>query len=166
MKSVFRSRSMNKNPDSLYRVRFGLDYLRPNPLPHFSVTVTAPEYLDVATGCAHGDVLAQYPDLADIVALHGSSVTGVPMYALANAWYWWSDYDGRGTHHVRNRLDVLADHLRVSREEVDALDLPRVRMAGDEYPAEFVAYVDAQRERWRHEADAVIDKYGLHGWDQ
>ena len=168
MRSVMHSRSMDANPESLHRVKFGLSYLAPNRLPHFSVTVDAPDAMNVVTGCAHGEVLKRYPDMADIVALHLSTPDGVPMHALANAWYWWSDYDGRGVHlntPERDRFDVLADHLRIDRADVDALDLPTFRMAGDEYPAEFVAYIGAQRERWQREADEAINKYNLHGWD-
>lgn len=167
MKTIMHTRSMNRNPQSDYRVRYGLHCIARNGRPYFSVTVEAPDRMHVSTGAAHDDVLKRRPDMADIVALHLSSVTGEPMHALANAWYWWGDSEGRGTNlrPGRDRLDALARHLRIDRADVDALDLPTFRMAGDEYPAEFVAFVDAQRERWQREADAVIEKYGLHGWN-
>lgn len=168
MRSVMHSRSMNRNKNSAYRVNYGLHYIQGNSLPcFFSVTVEAPDHMNVTTGCAHDDVLAKHPDLSDIVALHLSDTDGVPMHALENAWYWWSDYEGRGAfpRGDHDRLDILAKHLRVTRAEVDALDLPTFRMSGAEIPAEFVAYIDAQRERWKAEADAAIDKYDLHGWD-
>ena len=173
MRTIMHSRSMNHSPESAYRVKFGLRYCTPNPLPYFSVTVTAPASLHVSVGCAHDDVLKRHPDMADIVALHLSDTTGAPNHALENAWYWWSDADGKGTHlnqyrdTGRTNLDVFANHLRIDRAEVDALDLPTFRTMGGDYalPAEFVAFVDAQRERWQREADEAIAKYGLHGWN-
>lgn len=170
MKTIMHTRSMNRNPQSDYRVRYGLRYIARNGRPYFSVTVEAPDRMHVSTGAAHDDVLKRRPDMADIVALHLSSVTGEPMHALANAWYWWSDYDGKGSTRCadgRTHLDLFADHVRISRDEANALDLPNFRVMGGDYsyPPEFVAWIDEQRPRWKAEADAVIEKYNLHGWN-
>lgn len=166
MKTILHSRSTNRIRASEHRVVYGLHYISGIALPYFAVTVEAPDHMNVTTGAAHDDVLARHPDLADLVALHLANANGVPTHAVANAWYWWSDYDGQDVNLRRrdgDRLDVLARHLRLPRAEIDALDLP-TRRNGPGIPREFVEFVESQRERWQAEADAAIDKYDLHDW--
>lgn len=66
----------------------GLHYIKGNKAPCFSVTATLYENRrDVAGGCMHEDVLRHFPDLADLVALHLSSIDGAPMYGVENGFY-------------------------------------------------------------------------------
>lgn len=93
---------------------------------------------------AIGDELTRaFPQIAPIAALHLSDPDGAPMHAEANGWYWYSSYDGKGTHLTgddRSDYDVACQHLRM-----DAIPGPQNK-------ASFKALVDAQRERWAAEA--------------
>ena len=67
------------------------------------------------------------------------------MHAEANGWYWYSSYDGQGTHAIRDGrsdYDVACDYLR----------LPRGGIPSPQNRASFKALVDEQRERWAAEA--------------
>lgn len=93
---------------------------------------------------AIGDTLVRYfPEIAPIVALHLSDPDGTPMHAEANGWYWYSSYDGQGTHHNwddRTDYDVACDYLRMG------------AIPGPQNRASFKRLVDDQRERWADEA--------------
>lgn len=70
----------------------GLQYLKGNRLPYFSLTVDIhrkgfPNQCQ-SGGCDHETILKYYPEYADLAALHLSDINGVPMYAEANGWYW------------------------------------------------------------------------------
>lgn len=171
MRSVFKTKPM-RGKSKVYVVKYGLGYYSPNPLPHFSVTVDAPDTYNVTTGCAHDDVLKKYPDMQDIVDLHRSDVYGVPMYPVANSWYWFTSYDGRGIEtyahqrfHTMTPQQRAEKYLRAPAGYLD--DMPTFRMMGGDYsyPAEYVAKVEALRPVWKAEADHVIAKYGLEGWE-
>lgn len=72
----------------------GLHYIKGNRAPYFGVTATLYETNargrteDVAGGCLHEDVLRWFPDLANLVALHLSSIDGAPMYDVENGFYY------------------------------------------------------------------------------
>lgn len=112
--------------------------------PHFSVTgeVRTDESRRLRDiqggGCLHDEALRYWPEVAPIVALHGSSAkTGEPMHGSANGWYFLSGYfDGAGEryhygnskgHHrgeyrlptPRECLETFAGHVRVSIEEAE-----------------------------------------------
>ena len=95
---------------------------------------------------AIGGALAQvFPEIAPVIALHLSDPDGAPLHAEANGWYWYSSYDGQGTHAVpdgRSDYEVACDYLR----------LPQGGIPGPQNRASFKALVDAQRERWAAEA--------------
>jgi hypothetical protein len=102
-----------------------------------------------------------------VVSLHLSDVYGSPTYDLQNSWYWYSSYDGKGTHVDDSRdIEIFAEHVRINLESAKALNISKKRDAEGNIPVEFVAFIDAQRDRWRGEADAVIEKYNLYGWDK
>lgn len=102
-------------------------------------------------GADHEAILRAFPQLDRFVELHLSDPDGVPMHALANSWYWYSHWDGKGTHGVPGRSDyeVACRTLRVG---AIPAEIPRQRNGEGNIPAEFVAFVDAQRERWANEA--------------
>lgn len=83
--------------------------------PYFSLTgeVQIPRRRDCeACGCIHEDILAAWPDLADVAALHLSDVDGVPMHAEANGWYWLAGYLGVArtfTNRTNRNGDPLPD---------------------------------------------------------
>lgn len=145
-------------------VRYGLRYISGNRLPYFSVTFTPhSERSTLPFGACHDYILRHAPELADIVALHMSSPSGVPMYAVENGWYWLSNWNGKGTHTGDHGLEVAARYLRC--DPGDLADVPLDPMADGEYPRAFKSAISRLAHKWREEADAVINKYNLHGWD-
>jgi hypothetical protein len=97
------------------------------------------------SGCIHDQILRAFPKLKPIVALHLSNPDGVPMHAYENGWYWYSSYEGKGTHGTRDgRTDyeVACEYLRIP---IGGIPCPQNRDS-------FRRLVDAQRERWASEA--------------
>lgn len=87
----------------------------------------------VACGCLHEEILAAFPNLAPIEALHCSdAITGEPMHAVANGWY----------RYEHGEFELAAELLRV-----DVEDLPV-----DVNREEFAAWVATLADQWREEA--------------
>jgi hypothetical protein len=75
----------------LLKVEGGLNHIKGNHAPHFTVTTWAhrkgfPEQCQ-SGGCDHETILKYWPELSDLVALHLSDIDGVPMHGEANGWY-------------------------------------------------------------------------------
>lgn len=156
-------------------VQFGLHKMR-DAAPYFTLTIESgsingePCYW----GADHETICRELPELEDLARLHLSNIHGEPMHAVANGWYWLAGacdlgerYHG-GTGFVRRTADeclqVLADHLRISLEEANALraDVLSVQPIPRALRRErFDELVSAMRPRWKSEADAAIAKYGL-----
>jgi hypothetical protein len=131
-------------PDRTYvRATVGLNYLAGNSAAYWTATGEVYEPRGTWSGEArhrngrdfdmggqvHAELLRAFPQLAPIVALHLSSPTGVPMYAVENGRYFLE----------RGEVETAARLLRV-----DVADLPE--------PDDLPAFVDSQRERWAREA--------------
>lgn len=115
-----------------------LEQLGGNAQPHFSVTGTIwkgtgpySDAKDIAGGCIHEDILAVWPKLAPLVALHLSDADGQPMHAAANGLYWLAgfvpleqEYHGASGSSAKSPADCLriaAKHLRISEDDAEAL---------------------------------------------
>lgn len=142
----FKERTLS---DMHVRAEFGLQEFD-GQAPYFTVTgsvwnsqkqaLRKPEDPEMC-GQVTEEILRAFPGLADLVALHLSTIDGVPMHAEANAWYWYE----------QGKQDVVAQHLRVAVEDLP-VDADRATLA---------AFVDAQRPRWKAEAEEAIAKYSL-----
>lgn len=157
--------------------------------PHFSVTA---EYRN-GGGCMHDDILLAWPEVAPIVALHlSNSDDGEPMHAEADGWYNMAGalggagaqfhagnserqiYKADGSFDAYRKptpdecLKFLAEHLRISLDEAEALRT-KVAASIDRQPgtvgyakackagrAFFAGFVEAQRARWAQEAAAGL----------
>lgn len=118
---------------------------------------------DEAGGCLHEEILAQWPDLAPLVALHLSTVDGVPMHAVDNGRYWLGltayksshriEVDGGLTEVDLPYIPLVANHFRITEEEAGRLADEAARH-GDEA---VTAYVEECRPRWADEARAAIE---------
>lgn len=153
--------------DARISVEAGLHQLRGNDRPYWSVTgeITTRESRRRrdcdSCGQLHDAILAIWPDLAPVVALHLSDDTGAPMYAVANGIY----FAGRSPRFARHgdesayydaNVEALQRHLRISTEEAEAfLRLPT--------RAEMEAAIDAMRPRWQAESDAAVAWMIAHG---
>jgi len=158
-------------------VKAEIPHLKGNPLPYFSITaaIYAGGRVD-ACGCLHDEILAQWPDLAPLVALHLSDINGVPLHAEANGWYWLAGAAGglqqqfhgsndSARHTPEQCVDILCGHLRIAREDA-ALLIARVKsraaaMGMSSARSWFNAYVAGQARRWKAEAEKAIADFGL-----
>ena len=74
---------------STLKVEVGLHYILGNSAPHFSITATVTDHRGrfESGGCQHELILQHFPQFADLVSLHLSDISGVPMHASGNGWY-------------------------------------------------------------------------------
>jgi hypothetical protein len=78
-----------------YRIRAqgGLNYIRGNGAPYFSITADQRRaergvWREDSGGCLHEEIETQWPGkFSDLIALHLSDINGVPMHFLGNGWY-------------------------------------------------------------------------------
>lgn len=74
-------------------IKISLDDDCKNGHEDFSLTAdiyerTPKGWRDSGGGCCHDHILALRPELATFARLHLATCDGVPMHAIANAWYW------------------------------------------------------------------------------
>jgi len=125
------------------------------------------------SGCVHDEILRAFPDLEQFAAMHLSDpITGEPMHAEANGWYWYA-----GSRADLREQERFTGFDRIYRHQLDARGLrdgeagrqsycyltacELLRVGPNEIPqdldrAGFTAFVDAQRDRWRKEAEEAI----------
>lgn len=165
-----------------------------NQHPHFSVTCDLRvDGRDAAGGCMHKEALRFWPAISPVVDMHLSNADdGEPMHGEANGWYWmagalggageryhggnserqhWKDngdFDGYRFSTPDEALKTMAEHLRISMEDAEALrnHLSDVVQADADYNGamdwslarrHFSNFVNAQRERWKTEAITALD---------
>ena len=138
-------------------VTAGLHYLAGNERPYFSVTCAVDEqagngrWMESSGGADREAILAEFPELAPVVALHLSDDRGVPMHAVANGVYWLKE----------RKLATFARQLRLSHAEaVEARDyIAAAVLDGRDAQAELSWWLDRGTgilKRWQAEADAAI----------
>lgn len=168
-----------KNYRLVFKVEGGLNYLRGNRKPHFSITVTShrkgfPNQC-WSGGADHEAILKHYPKFADIVALHLSDIDGVPMHAVENGWYWLAGalpgnagekYHGGQGKPEDECLEILARHLRISNAAALMLRDMIAKASENEWgwihaKQVFEAHVENQYRRWKAEAEACIKAHDL-----
>lgn len=160
------------------KVEAGLHYLRGNSLPYFSVTGST---IDTG-GCIHDQILAQWPDLAPVIALHLSDIDGMPMHTEGNGWYQLAGYYGGAgeRYHAGNSerhcidgyrfpnpdecLASFAEYVRISIAEAKQL---AEQWRCDDDPKStrrwFAQWIEGQKPRWHREAEsamALLDSLG------
>jgi len=166
-----------------FAVHGGLHYIRGNHAPYFNLTYWQhrrghPGQCE-AGGAGHDTIARYFGDrFADLAALHLADIDGVPSSAEANGWYWLAGALGgagerfHGSNSTSPRtpaecLDILADHLRISRAEAGRLAdeaLEERTHNPDGWAAARAAFglrLDDMRPRWKAEADAAIARHHL-----
>lgn len=163
-------------------VSFGLHHIKGNPAPYFSVTAAGyTNGREDFGGACHALILQHFPALADIVALHLSDINGAPMHASGNGYYWLAGIVDMGERYhggsgefgksAKECARIAAEHFRTTEQQVIALagETNKVYKARGSSAARrhVERYTDAQRPRWKAEADAVIRRYklGVYGHD-
>lgn len=139
-------------------VTAGLRYLQGNPLPYFSVTASTElqsrsgRWLEDMSGPMSDLVLAAFPELAPVAALHCADRNGDPMHAVSNALYWagLSDFpDAKDT-------GKMARHLRTSVEEAESIVAYCLSDGTQHYSAAMDFCLKGLRSQWRQEAADAI----------
>jgi len=168
-----------------FRVEGGLHYIAGNRALYFSLTYT--QHRKGFPGqCYSGDaghdvILRYFPRFADLAALHGSDIDGVPMHAEANGWYWLAGalggaderYHGGGFHPFLGDgksepecLAIFAKECRITLGEADVIAsrvLSRQEAFGWGGARQLWAAMMADmRPRWKAEAEAAIARHNLH----
>jgi hypothetical protein len=131
------------------------------------------------SGCVHEEIARAFPELAQVIRMHLSDpITGEPMHAEANGWYW---YLGSRPDLVRlerecGTVAVYHGGNGIYSHQLAAYDLPDDDDGHKQYcyltacrilrvpsiPGEianredFARFVDAQRDRWRREAAEAL----------
>lgn len=153
----------------ILEVEYGLQEFD-GQMPYFSLTAMGwkankkgkkdARYHDcVFGGCCHEQILKAAPEFADLARLHLSHIDGSPMYPVENGLYHlgvtsFSDV-------VYNR-EACMHHFRISADESDKLHKALFSFSTDEEKRAFLERKVAEmRPRWKAEADAAIQKYGL-----
>ncbi len=153
-KKIFK----DQGTDCQLTVFGGLRDLNKTQKPYFTITADLWAYSVekkrklgrdcLSCGCMHETILEHFPEYADIVALHCSSIDGEPMHCLGNGWYWL----GKTKYEERNNA-FLASHFRISLEDAEKLSF--------ETKADLAVWIEAQKPRWKQEADDCIKKHNL-----
>jgi hypothetical protein len=140
--------------------------------PYFSITATVYRNGNFNTsdrffdrgGCLHEDILKRKgKTFGPLVKFHLRDIDGAPMYPLENGLYWAEGAVGLQKMHnditQERALEIFADHLMI---DVDNAQLLLNRMFASPAPKETLAvFIVGERPRWKAEADALIEKYGL-----
>ena len=171
----------------------GLHYIKGNSAPYFSLTgskdiKTGRGWSMLSGGCIHEQLTEQWPELADLAALHLSDINGAPSHAEDNGWYWLTgacdeaDHFGEEYHPGRGSFDrrtpaqclqLFADHCRVSLTDAAMLRLAVLDAYNTQAPGRFAGksaklarakwaeICESMRPRWAEEARACIAKHNL-----
>lgn len=156
----------------------GLHFIRSNGLPYFTLTMVSKD----THGAAHEELVRCWPELKPLADLHLSDINGVPMHAEANGWYWLAGaagprigsaidggflgekYHGGSSHTEAECLAIFAKHVRISLADAEHL-MGRIRRSHYVNPAKarllFNIWIEAQKPRWKAEADACIKALDL-----
>ena len=116
-------------------------------------------------GCIHDDLLEHFPTLVHLVALHLSDQDGIPMYGVANGFYWFTGCfpDALGSKYAPNKgrdarteekcKAIMQEHLRATDAEMLAIFAANPRTE-----VEFSAALESLgfRAKWKAEALAGI----------
>ena len=145
-------------------------HLSLNERPHFSVTaeVREPGHKGdkglVACGAIHDEILAGFPELAPLVAIHFSDDNGVPSNAVANGLCWLGQGDPRYRPRGEAHLDKFARLWRCTEAEAgQALEYVRAAQIGhdgaarqEHATAAMLDLASACLPRWQAEADQAL----------
>ncbi|AVO21398.1 hypothetical protein PBI_MEGABEAR_90 [Mycobacterium phage Megabear] len=153
--------------DSYTEVVAGLHWISGNAEPYWSVTGQiwerhgtwsgrrrAEKLLDPDMGgCIHGHILARFPELAPVIAVHLASESGVPMHAFENGWYFYSgqarEYEQQHIPHANP--EGLSDLARAAR----ALHIDQSLLPEGMTVAEFRVFVESLSPVWARQAAAA-----------
>lgn len=158
-------------------IKISLDDDCKNGHEHFSLTADIYEqtprgWREAGGGCCHEHILKLTPELAPFAAIHLSDQNGVPMHAIANAWYWFqgafpesadlspnlgpchggSGKYGKAPDECRS---IFAEHIRATPEQVEAIVAANPR---SQQELQLVLEELEFPQQWKGEALAAIQQ--------
>lgn len=156
----------------------GLHYIKGNSAPYFSLTCDYPG----GGGADHERILREFPEFADLAALHLSDIDGTPGHAVGNGFYHLGGCTEFRPGHLFHNADRepygpnfkhAASLLRITEDEARALQTATFgdsysetagflsKTAEAEAKARLAAWCDTQKPRWKAEAEACIAHHNL-----
>lgn len=130
------------NKDSYIEVNIRLNDECENGFEEFSITGRYKSKTEELGGCIHEEIAKHFPEFKIFIDLHLSDYKGMPMYSVANGFYFLEN----------GKKKALMEHLRISEEECD-------KIAGMTVNKKHFSYLIQKMglpERWKQEADNAI----------
>lgn len=128
--------------DSYIKVDIRLNDECRNGFEEFAITGSYRNKTDAISGSIHDKIIEHFPEFKIFIDLHLSDHKGMPMYAVANGFYFLEN----------GKKKVLMEHLRISEEECDKIAGMTVNMKHFSYLIQKMGLP----ERWKQEADNAI----------
>lgn len=130
------------NKDSYIEVNIRLNDECKNGFEEFSITGRYKSKTEELGGCIHEEIAKHFPEFKIFIDLHLSDYKGMPMYSVANGFYFLE----------KGKKKVLMEHLRISEEECDKI----AGMTVNEKHFSYLIQKMRLPERWKQEADNAI----------
>jgi hypothetical protein len=137
-KLVFRNKAKQK-----FELNIGISQTNHT---YFSFTYSLYERGRNVAGGANSELIVKvFPEAKKYINLHLSdAVTGMPMYALENGYYYLENPQTYST-------DVVAEHFRISMPEAKKLQV--LTKKGAFTKEDCLTFVESQKPRWKKEAN-------------
>jgi hypothetical protein len=174
-----KTRTIKNCEVAVLTVYGGLYYIKDNSAPYFSLTCDYPG----GRGADHARILSEFPEFADLAALHLSNMDGTPIHAAENAFYHMggcTEFRPGNLYYTAGReppygpnFKHAAGLLRITEAEARQL---QADLFGDSYSetggflsksaeqaaqARLAEWCETQKPRWKAEAEACIKKHNL-----
>ena len=149
MKTFKNSVKVNKiHKASKIEVEIRLDDCCGNGICSFAITADTyrkarnGRWVHECGGCCHDEILKEFPEFADFVALHLSNVHGQPSYAVENGHYFLAKYGAKR----------CAEYLRIDEQTAQML-------SGDKEYFKYQLFALGIVEQWEQEAQRAIKHF-------
>jgi len=138
-----------------------------NQKPYFSLTGRVVENgRESVSGAIHKEILAAFPELDDLAALHLSDMDGKPLHSFENGKYWagftkWEHGNPKNLSSLWRISEKSAERLQYDalNEQAQEIEVDTGEIVLEETLLK--EFHDRQLRRWKQEADNVIKKYTL-----
>ena len=123
MKSVDKYQKKEKSfleERTEYRIiaQYGMSYHQGNSHPYFSITGSidyrnrADGWTSETCGCIHDEIALHLPELKPLIQFHLWDDNGLPMHYVANAIYWWENWQGLSKYKAEKTKEEYLEILQ------------------------------------------------------
>lgn len=156
-------------------VTYGMEYLKGNPLPYFSITGEIRDKHNImeCCGCLRDEIALHFPHLVPLITWHLCNQDGTPMHYIANGLYW-----AAGAIDLKERwgpgdtaeqyLEHFKRTVRLSKEEEQdcVRHLRRWRCghhngAPESARADFQEWLEQQLQSVQHRFHTTMSQFGV-----